>query len=440
MKIVISSDVYYPMINGVASFSRNLAAGLHKRGHDVLVLAPSITGKFGIEKDEEYGFTVARLTSFKMPLYPDQINKVPEAKEWLGMKTPQVLYKNGLHVSIGSYFEIRKVLNEFEPDIIHDQTPGPVALAVFRYAKRHNVPLVSTDHAYPDNLTQQVKLPKLAKQPINKLMNEYFISFLRRSEYATMPTEQAIADLIPKNHKHFKVTVEALSNGIDLSRFAPGRPNKEIFDKYNLPKNAPTVLYVGRVDPEKSLDILMKAFIQIADEIPEAHLTIVGDGTARPKLIKMAEKAGLSERTHFPGRVVGSDLPQIYRTAKVFAITSKTETQSIVLLEAMATGLPCIAVKAGAIPELVKTGDNGFLCEADDIDAVAHGIKVALTDEKKHQKMHDASLKKVRKHDISYTLTRIEEIYNAVLDARAMRETEELAAPNFDDDDDEEDF
>lgn len=423
MKIVISSDIYYPMINGVASFSRNLATGLHQRGHEVLVLAPSITGKFGVEKDHEFGFKVARLSSFKMPLYPDQINEVPEAKEFLGVKIPQLIYKNGMHVSLGSYTEIRDLLDDFEPDIIHDQTPGPVALAVFRYAKRRNIPLVSTDHAYPDNLTQQLKLPKLAKQPINKLMNEYFISFLRRSEYATMPTEQAISDLIPKNRRFFKVTVEALSNGIDLSRFKPGQPKAEIFQKYQLPKNAEIVLYVGRVDPEKSLDVLMQAFIGVAKERPEAQLVVVGDGTARPKLEEMAADAGLTTRVHFTGRVVGDDLPQLYRTAKLFAITSKTETQSIVLLEAMASGLPCVAVKAGAIPELVATGVNGFLCSADDATCVAKGIEQILAaKDEDYAAMSQQSLAKAKTHDITHTLSRIEEIYESVLEARRKSE------------------
>ena len=105
----------------------------------------------------------------------------------------------------------------------------------------------------------------------------------------------------------------------------------------------------------------------------------------------------------------------------------------------MATGLPCVAVKAGAIPELVKTNENGFLCEADDIDAVAEGIKTILTDSDKCQKMSAASAKKVKKHDINYTLTRIEEIYQSVLDARAMQ-AEEYSAPIFDDIDEDDEF
>ena len=418
MKVVISTDIYYPMINGVAVFSRNLAAGLSKRGHDVLVLAPSTDGDFKIEKDPEYNFQVARLSSMRIHVYPDQINKVPEAKKVLGVKLPKMFYENGLNVSLNPSSEIRKVLDEFQPDIIHDQTPGPVALAVFRYAKKHDIPLVSTDHAYPDNLTQQLKLPKLAKKPINMMMNRYFVSFLKRSEYATMPTEQAVADLIPQKRKPFKVPVEALSNGIDLSRFAKGRANKEIYEKYKIPQNKPIVLYVGRVDPEKSLDVLTEAFVKVHQKVNDAHFVVVGDGTARQKLETIIKKAGLTKHAHFLGRVVGDDLPQLYRTGTVFAITSKTETQSIVLMEAMASGLPCVAVKAGAVHELVKNNKNGFLCEPDDINGVARGIEKILTNKNTRDKMSKESIARAAKHDISHTLTRMEEIYQIVLDNR----------------------
>ena len=416
MKIVISTDIYYPMINGVAVFSRNLATGLKKRGHQVMVLAPSITGEFGVEKDEEGGFTVVRLKSKRMYLYPDQIEKVPEDKKLLGIKMPQLLYKNGLHVSYNPYSDIKRVLDDFKPDIIHDQTPGPLALAVFRYARKHNVPIVSTDHAYPDNMTQQVKLPKIAKKPINAAMNAYFVSFLKRSEYATMPTEQAIEDLLPKNRRRFNVPVEALSNGIDLSRFARGRANAEIYERYHIPKGVPIVLYIGRVDPEKSLDILMKAFGKVLEKVPNAHIVVVGDGTAREKLESIAAKGGYSDHAFFTGRVIGDDLPQLYRTGTMFAITSKTETQSIVLMEAMASGLPAVAVRAGAIPELVKHGKNGYICEPDDVDGVARGIVRILSDAELREKMSNESVKRIAKHDISHTLTRMEEIYHIVLD------------------------
>ncbi len=416
MKIAISTDLYYPMINGVAQFTRNLAAGLHQRGHDVVVLAPSISGDYEIERDKEYGFRVVRLSSHKIYFYPDQINDVPEAKEFLGIKMPQMLYRNGLHVSLNSGSEIKHFLDGFDPDIIHDQTPGPLALSVFRYAKKRNVPLVSTDHAYPDNLTQQLPLPRFAKKPINVVMNKYFVSFLKRSEYGTMPTEQAVSDLLPKRHKKFKVPVEALSNGIDLSRFTPGKAPAEIYERYGIPKNKPIVLYVGRVDPEKSLEILVKAFNLTLLKRPDAHLVVVGDGASRNELEKLSEKLGIEKRTHFLGRIVGNDLPMIYRTGKVFAITSKTETQSIVVMEAMASGLPVVSVQAGALPELVKNNKTGCLCPVDDPTAVSRAIVRVLKNPTTRQKFSKNALENIKKHDISYTLTRFEAIYKDVVE------------------------
>lgn len=421
MKIVISTDVYYPMINGVAVFSKNLATGLKKRGHQVMVLTPSISGKFSVEKDPNCNFTVVRLKSTRMYLYPDQIEKIPNDKKILGIKIPHFLYKNGLHVSYNPYSDIRRVLDDFKPDIIHNQTSGPLALAIFRYAKKRNIPIVMTDHTYPDNLTQQVKLPKFAKKPINAAMNAYFMSFLRRSEYATLPTKQAITDLLPKNHHSFKVPVEALSNGIDLSHFTKGPASEEIYKKYAIPKNVPIILYVGRIDPEKSLDILVNSFKKLIKETPKAHLVMVGDGTAREKLEKMIKRKKIGSQAHFIGRVVGDDLPQIYRTGTVFVITSKTETQSIVLMEAMASGLPAIAVNAGAVTELVKDGENGFIFEPNDTAGIASGINTIISNKELREKMSKNALKMIAKHDINYTLSRFEKIYNNVLRSRSKQ-------------------
>jgi len=416
MKVVISTDLYYPMINGVAQFSRNLAGGLAKRGHDVVVLAPSITGDYEVERDKEYGFKVVRLSSRKMYFYPDQINDIPEAKEFMGVKMPQILYKNGLHVSFNAGSEIRSFLDGFEPDIIHDQTPGPVALSVFRYAKKRDIPLVSTDHAYPDNFTSQLHLPWIMKKPIDSVMNKYFVSFLKRSEYGTMPTSQAVSDLIPKKRKRFKVPVEALSNGIDLSRFAPEKPEDEIYEKYKIAKTKPTVLYVGRIDPEKSLGVLIDAFALVLKKVPNAQLVMVGDGASRNDLEEQADKLGISGSVCFLGRIIGEDLPKLYRIGKVFAITSKTETQSIVIMEAMASGQPVVAVRAGAIPELVWNNKNGFLCTPDDPASVSRGLIKVLTNAPLRKKFSKASLENIKKHDISYTLSRFEEIYKTVLE------------------------
>jgi glycosyltransferase involved in cell wall biosynthesis len=419
MKIVISTDLYYPMINGIAQFSHNLAVGLARRGHDVLVLAPSLTGKPSIEPQPE-GFRVAYLTSRKLPIYPDMITPNLEGKKLWGRRIPRVFYKNGMHISYLPYPEIKKILGEFRPDIIHNQTPGPIALAVLTYSRRHHVPLVSTGHAYPGNLTAQVKLGA-AKKPTDAFLRWYFGIFIKSSDYATMPTRIALRDLAPKSGRVFKAKVEAMSNGIDLSRFKPGKAPVALYKKYGIDPKAPVVLYIGRIDREKSLYVLMRAFALAAESVPEAQLVLVGDGKDMDSARDTAAKLGIDPKTHFLGRVVGEDLPELYKMGTVFAITSETETQSIVLMEALASGLPVVAVDAGAIRELVKNNRNGILRKPGAVESLARGIVKLLGDPERRARYSAESLKIVARHDISHTIAKVETIYSKVLANRASR-------------------
>lgn len=419
MKIVIASDIYYPMINGVAVFAHNLANGLAKAGHEVMVICPSFTGKYHRHTDPDTGVIVVSCKSQRFPFYPDQISKVPDKKEILGLPMPRLAYKTGIWFSFNPYARIRKVLDEFQPDVIHLQTAEGIAIAVRRYVKKNNIPLVSTGHAYPDNITSQFKIIGPMKRPIDAALRAYMASFLKHSEYATMPTEMAIEDLVPQNRKSFKVTVEPLSNGVDLSCFKPGVAKKSVTRKYGLDAR-PRVLYVGRVDPEKSIDKIIEAFSKVHKSIPEAELVIVGDGTAKTGLEKLTNDLGLNDAVRFLGKVMLPDLAEIYKTGTLFATASKTETQGIVLIEAAATGLPLVAVDAGAVEELCQNQRNGILCEPDDVAGLSRAMIKILTDSELRQKYNEGSLAIAKKHDLRRTLKRFEEIYKTAIELKNL--------------------
>lgn len=415
MKIAICSDTYYPMTNGVAVFTTNLAKGLKKRGHEVIVISPSFTGKKHTHTDPETGVINHYLTAKRFHLYPDQIHKIPEKKEVLGVKMPRLTYKNGLWLSTRPRREIKKILRDFKPDVIHLQTAGPVGLGVMNYVKKTDTPLVSTGHSYPDNFTSQFKLLKPIKRPVDAAVRHYLNSFLKNAEYATMPTEMAIEELIPENRKRFKVPVEALSNGVDLSTFKPGEPSKKILEKYHLKKDRPRVLYIGRIDPEKSIENVIKAFSKVLSKIPEAEFILIGDGADKSRLEKLTENLEITWNVHFLGRILPPDLYELYRTGSVFATASETETQGIVLIEAAATGLPLVAVDAGAVKEICRNNENGFLCQPDDIDKIASSLVKILSNKDLQKKMSEASLKIAKTHDLNHTLERFEEIYREVI-------------------------
>lgn len=418
MKIAITSDLYYPMTNGVAVFAHNLAKGLAKQGHEVMVICPSFTGKKHRSKRD--GVTTMSMSSIRFPFYPDQINKVPDNKAFLGLQMPRLAYRYGIWITVDPYPALKKALNKFQPDVIHNQTAEMIAIAAQRYAKKYNVPMVSTGHAYPDNITSQMKLFKPIKRPLDAMLRAYMASFLKHSEYATMPTEMAIEDLVPKNRKRFDVTVEALSNGVDLGQFMPGKAKKEVLKKYGLKLGVPRVLYVGRVDPEKSIGNVLKAFAGVLKKVPDAELAITGDGTDRSRLEELAEELGIREHVKFIGRVMLPDIVEIYHGATVFATASETETQGIVLIEAAATGLPLVAVDAGAVCEICQNHKNGVLCKPCEVEEMTRALVKILTDEELRKKYSEKSLEIAQKHDLNRTLARFVEIYEEA--ARLKRE------------------
>jgi glycosyltransferase involved in cell wall biosynthesis len=255
MKIVIATAVYYPMINGVAVFSHNLAVGLARRGNEVMVICPSQTGRNCTRTID--GVKTVYLRSVDAKVYPDQIHAVPEKKKFLGIKLPHLVYRHGLRVSVFPQIEVKKALDEFRPDVVHVQVSDPIGLSVVWYARKHNIPVVTTEHNQPDVFTDPLKVPGVMKKPVNYLLTSYFRNRQSKSDFVTMPTEQAIKDLIWSRGKGFPVPVAAVSNGVDLSHFKPGRAPKELYKKYKINANIPVVLYVGRVDPEKKVESLI---------------------------------------------------------------------------------------------------------------------------------------------------------------------------------------
>lgn len=415
MKIVIATAVYYPMINGVAVFSHNLAMGLAKRGHEVLVICPSQTGKNYMRVED--GVKVAHLKSTQIKVYPDQIHDVPPKKKFLGKEMPRLFYKDSFRVSVFPKREVKKILNTFHPDIVHVQVSDPIGLSVVSYARKQGIPVVTTEHNQPEVITDPLKMPGVIKKPVNVMLSSYFRNRQNKSDFVTMPTQRAIDGLI-FGHK-FNVPIAAVSNGVDISNFKPGKAPVAIYKKYNIAENKPTVLYVGRVDPEKKLGVVLEAFRLALEKVPEARFVVVGDGVDRIRLEKEAEKMEISNKVRFLGRVLPPDLYELYKVGDVFATASEIETQGIVLIEAAATGLPLIAVDKGAVSEVCRNNENGFLCQPEDVNAISEAIVKILSDQKMRERFSKKSLEIASEHDFEKTLDRFINIYNVVMRSKS---------------------
>ena len=413
MRVLIATAVYYPMVNGVAVFSHNLATGLAQRGNEVAVICPSQTGKNHSKTEDDV--KVYYLKSTQARVYPDQIHDVPAKKKLLGKEMPHLFYKHSLRVSVFPARQIKKIMKAFKPDVVHVQVSDPIGLSVVSYARKMNVPVVTTEHNQPEVFTEPLHMPKLIKKPVDAMLSSYFYSRQKKSDFVTMPTKQAIDNLILSRKKEFKVPVAAVSNGVDLSNFKPGKASDEIYEKYKIRKNVPTVVYVGRVDPEKKVGLVVDAFSKVLEKLPEAQLVIVGDGVDRLRIEQNVKKLGALKSIRILGRVLQPDLYELYRVGDVFATASEIETQGIVLIEAAASGLPLIAVNAGAVSEVCITGKNGFLCEPKNVEQISDSIYNILSDKELQKKYSKASLEIAAEHDLEKTIDKFLNIYSRVI-------------------------
>lgn len=388
MKILIASDLHYPTINGVATFSRNLAKGLAAHGHEVLVVAPSQTGKRSKEVDGNH--VIARTVSVPFPFYQN------------------------FRISLNPNRELKKIIDEFDPDVIHIQMLMWIGQAAMKYGNKLGIPIVSTNHAMPENLMDNLRLLAPVSKPINYILKAYGARFHSKSDFITMPTQSAI-DMF--NVEKIESPIEAVSNGIDLSRFTPDKAPDELYEKFQIPKHQPIVSYVGRLDAEKHLPVLMRAFVRVQSVMPHTHLVIVGDGTERLALESLAHEFGISHNVTLTGRVSDEELEQLHRIGTVFAMPSPAELQSIATLEAMASGQPIVAVDAGALSELCQNERNGYLCEQDNDEMIAEGLLAILADPALRDEMSKESLAIAKTHDLETTLKRFEDIYSGLVNA-----------------------
>lgn len=416
MKIVITTAVYHPMINGVAVFSYNLARGLAKRGEDVMVICPSQTGKSYVRTVD--GVKVVYLKSTEVKVYPDQIHDVPERKiGGFGIKWTR-LYEHGFRVSVFPRKEVNRVLDVFRPDVVHVQVSDPIGLSVVGWARKHGVPVVTTEHNQPEVLTEPLRVPKFLRGVLNAMLSNYFARRQSKSDFVTMPTKQAIMRLLD-GRDDFVVPVAAVSNGVDLAAFHAGKANSEMYKKYKIPEGVPVVLYVGRVDPEKNVGAVVRAFEKFLndnalDRLSETRLVVVGDGVDKARLEAEVERSSVAGQVRFLGRVVGEDLAELYRLGTIFATASEIETQGIVLIEAAASGLPLIAVDKGAVSEICVDGENGVLCKAGDVEGIARAMGLLLSDDELRKKYARRSVELAREHDFETTLDRFLNIYKKV--------------------------
>ena len=265
----------------------------------------------------------------------------------------------------GSDFSVRLpmvgVFNQriikFRPHIIHSHHPFLLGDTALRFAASQQAPIVFTHHTLYERYTHYVPFDSAAiKQFVIQLSTDY-----ANLCQAVIAPSESIARLIRK--RGVVTPIHVIPTGIDVSSFAGG--DRHAFRKaHRIPARTFVVGHVGRLAPEKNLKYLAAAVAAFIKSTPQTLFLVVGAGPSEKAVQAAFARAGISERLLMAGKKTGSDLHAAYRAMDLFAFSSQSETQGMVVAEAMAAHLPVVALDASGVREVVEDGSNGFLLES----------------------------------------------------------------------------
>lgn len=389
MRIVFAGQTYLPSTNGPAVFTTNLAESLARRGHRVLAVVPSPSGSW--RRERRNGVMVVSLPAIVSRRTEVAVTAFPNAV-------------------------IGRLLDAFRPDAIHIQDHYPTSRAVLRESRRRGLAVVGTNHFVPGNLALQLPLPGVAHGAVEQLLWWTVSSVYRRLDAVTAPSRTAAELLRP----HLRGRdVLAISCGVDVERFRP-RPAEErcrLRARLGLPDGASAALYVGRLDRDKNVELLLRALARSA--APDL-LLVAGKGLWLDRLEALARDLGLAGRTRFLGYVPDAALPDLYAASDLFVMPGAVELLSIATLEAMASGLPVAAARAGALPELVVEGVHGRLFGPEDAQEAAGALE-SLSRAGVREAMAPAVRERAEEHRVERTRARFEALYREVAAAPSRR-------------------
>ncbi len=330
MKICMLTNTYLPHVGGVARSVSTFADEYRRMNHEVLVVAPTFEGP---------------------PLPKHQaaiVERVPAIQKFNG---------SDFSVSLPLAGGLSDRIDQFAADIVHAHHPFLLGDTALRIGAKKNVPVVFTHHTRYEDYTHYVPFdsPALKEMAIN-LSTE----FANLCDGVIAPSE-SIAQLIRR--RGVKVPIAVVPTGIDVKAIASG-DRARARRKFGLSRSAFVVGHVGRLALEKNLAYLTKAVAQFLRRRPDARFLVVGGGPAEEKMKQLCAEAGVQFQLILAGSQTGQALYDAYAAMDVFAFASHTETQGLVLAEAMAAGLPAVALNAPGVREVVRTRTNGYLLPA----------------------------------------------------------------------------
>jgi 1,2-diacylglycerol 3-alpha-glucosyltransferase len=324
MNIVMLTNTFTPHVGGVARSVAAFSAAYRSRGHRVLVVAPEFSG---------------------MPESEADVVRIPAIQHFNGSDFSVVLPVSGL---------LGDVLDEFEPQLLHAHHPYLLGVTALRIARYRKCPLVYTHHTLIEQYTHYVPVDSPA---IRRFAVEMGTRYANMADQVFAPS-QSVASLLEQRGVHTPIAV--VPTGVDTAHYARG-DGPAFRSKLAIPENAFVIGHLGRLAPEKNLEFLAQAVAISMQSNGHMQFLLAGEGSSVPVIEEILQSHGVMDRVRRLGMLDPQEQVDAYHAMDLFAFASTSETQGMVLTEAMAAGVPVVALDASGVREVVRDGHNGRL-------------------------------------------------------------------------------
>lgn len=376
MKIGIFTDTFTPQINGVTSILEELDHVLTRQGHEVFIFAPAYSRAQRNENGHIFRFPA--LTAY---FHKDSRVVIPYDRRAFAA-FPQL-------------------------DVIYSHTPVSMGVLALRVAKRLGLPHV---HTYHTLFTEYLHyLPRLIR-PSRRMAERISAAFCNRCDAITTPSHAMREELLRYG---VEKPIYVLPFGVDPEPFE--RPVRtDVRAALGLAPTEFFLLYAGRLGTEKNLHFLLRAFRILLDRWKgPVRLVLAGGGPHRPIFEEYSKELELAGHVIFTGFIPRDELVEYYRAADLFVFASKTETQGLVLMEAMAAGLPAVAVRAMGVTDIVFDGETGVLVPEDE-NIFAQKVIELLQDSERREHLRAGAKRKAHEMSIQHSVTKLIEIFESL--------------------------
>jgi 1,2-diacylglycerol 3-alpha-glucosyltransferase len=324
VNIVMLTNTFTPHIGGVARSVAAFSAAYRRRGHRVLVVAPEFPGA---------------------PEHETDVVRIPAIQNFNGSDFSVVLPLSGL---------LGGVLDDFEPQLLHAHHPYLLGATALRIARYRECPLVYTHHTLIEQYTHYVPVDSPAIQRFAVAMGTRYANM---ADQVFAPS-QSVANLLQQRGVVKPIAV--VPTGVDVEHYASG-DGSAFRRKLGIPEDAFVIGHLGRLAPEKNLEFLAEAVATCLRTNSAARFLLAGEGPSLPAIKDIFERQSVADRLHTVGNLGVQEQVDAYHAMDLFAFASKSETQGMVLTEAMASGVPVVALDASGVREVVSDGHNGRL-------------------------------------------------------------------------------